>query len=75
MIFFLLLLQTYIIGTQATFRAKIKNVYPCKPQLYYNKGGCKGVSATRTCFRDEFDARLNGDIYLFIYLFFYLFIK
>ena len=26
------------------FRAKIrKNVYPCKPQFYYIKVGCKGV--------------------------------
>ena len=36
------------------FRAKIrKNVYPCKPQFYYIKVGCKGVFVTRTCFRDE----------------------
>ena len=35
------------------FRAKIrKNVYPCKPQFYYIKVGCKGVFVTRTCFRD-----------------------
>ena len=39
------------------FGAKIrKNVYPCKPQFYYIKVGCKGVFITRTCFRDE----LNG---------------
>ena len=30
-----------------------KNVYPCKPQFYYIKVGCKGVFVTRTCFRDE----------------------
>ena len=37
------------------FRAKIrKNVYPCKPQFYYMKVGCKGIFITRTCFRDEF---------------------
>ena len=29
-----------------------KNVYPCKPQFYYIKKGCKGVFVTRTCFRD-----------------------
>ena len=32
---------------------KKKQVYPCKPQLYYIKVGCKGVFVTRTCFRDE----------------------
>ena len=37
------------------FRAKIrKNVYPCKPQFYCIKVGCKGVFVTRTCFRDVF---------------------
>ena len=37
------------------FRAKIrKNVYPCKPQFYYIKVGCKGVFITRTCFHDVF---------------------
>ena len=36
------------------FEAKIrKNIYPCKPQFYYIKVGCKGVFVTRTCFRDE----------------------
>ena len=35
------------------FEAKIrKSVYPCKSQFYYIKVGCKGVFATRTCFRD-----------------------
>ena len=35
------------------FRAKIrKNVYPCKPQFYYIKVGCKGVYITWTCFHD-----------------------
>ena len=29
-----------------------KTVYPCKPQFYYIKVGCKGVFVTRTCFRD-----------------------
>ena len=34
-------------------RAKIrKNIYPCKPQFYYIKVGCKGVLVTRSCFRD-----------------------
>ena len=36
------------------FGAKIRNkVYPCEPQFYYIKVGCKGVFVTRTCFRDE----------------------
>ena len=36
------------------FGAKIrKNVYPCKPQIYCIKVGCKRVFVTRTCFRDE----------------------
>ena len=35
------------------FGAKIrKKVYPCKPQFYYIKVGCKGVFVTRTCFPD-----------------------
>ena len=29
-----------------------KKVFPCKPQFYYIKVGCKGVFVTRTCFRD-----------------------
>ena len=29
-----------------------KKVYPCKPQFYYIKVGCKEVFVTRTCFRD-----------------------
>ena len=40
------------------FGAKIrKNVYPCKPQFYYIKVGCKGVFVTRTCFRDGISYR------------------
>ena len=36
------------------FEAKIrKKVYPCKPQFYYTKVGCKEVYITRTCFHDE----------------------
>ena len=35
------------------FRAKIrKNEYPCKPQFYYIKVGCKGVFITQTCYPD-----------------------
>ena len=30
-----------------------KKVYPCKPQFYYMKVGCKWVFVTLTCFRDE----------------------
>ena len=29
-----------------------KKVYPCKPQFYYIKVGCKGVYITRTCYHD-----------------------
>ena len=29
-----------------------KKIYPCKPQFYYIKVGCKGFFVTRTCFRD-----------------------
>ena len=31
---------------------KRKKLYPCKPQFYYIKVGCKGMFDTRTCFRD-----------------------
>ena len=31
---------------------KRKHVYPCKPQFYYIKVGCKGVYITRTCLHD-----------------------
>ena len=38
------------------FGAKIrKNVYLCKPQFFYIKGGCKGVYITRTCLHDGED--------------------
>ena len=30
-------------------------VYPCKPQFYYIKVGCKGVFITRTCLHDVLD--------------------
>ena len=51
------------------FRAKIrKNVYPCTPQFYYTKVGCKGVFVTRTCFRDEQSfITLNFRVFLCIY--------
>ena len=29
-----------------------KKDYPCKPQFYYIKVGCKRVYITRTCFHD-----------------------
>ena len=29
------------------------NLYPCKPQFYYIKVGCKGVYISRTCLHDE----------------------
>ena len=35
------------------FGAKIrKNVYSCKPLIFYIKVGCKAVFVTRLCFRD-----------------------
>ena len=38
---------------QSMFLSKHKKkVYPCKPQFYYIKVGCKGVFVTRTCFHD-----------------------
>ena len=49
---------------QSMFKSKIrKNVYPCKPQFYYIKVGCKGVFVTQTCFRDGivFSVRLLCD--------------
>ena len=33
-------------------KKKENNVYTCKPQFYNIKVRCKGVFATRTCFRD-----------------------
>ena len=54
--FFLFLLKTEAVLTSThnlCFRAKIrKNVYPCKPQFYYIKVGCKGVYITLTCYHD-----------------------
>ena len=43
---------------QSMFWSKNKknNVYPCKPEFYYIKVGCKGVFITRTCFRDATSA-------------------
>ena len=37
---------------QYVLEQKYEKVYPCKPQFYYIKVGCKGVFVTRTCFRD-----------------------
>ena len=59
MMFFLFLLKTLIEAVLTSthnlcFRAEIrKNVYPCKPQFYYIKVGCKGVYISRTCYHDE----------------------
>ena len=39
-----------------------KKVYPCKPQFYFIKVGCKGVFVTRTCFRDEKDVTRNKSL-------------
>ena len=41
-------------GTRYVLEQNKKNVYPCKPQFYYIKVGCKGVFVTRTCFRDGY---------------------
>ena len=51
---FLIFAQNIDCGyTLEPMRAKIrKNVYPCTPQFYYIKVGCKGVFLSRTCFRD-----------------------
>ena len=39
---------------QSMFSSKNKKkVYPCEPQFYYIKVGCKGVFVARTCFHDE----------------------
>ena len=57
-IFFLIFAQNIDCGVLTSthnlcFGAKIrKKSYPCKPQFYYIKVGCKGVFVTRTCFRD-----------------------
>ena len=40
----------------------MKKVYPCKPQFYYIKMGCKGVFVTRTCFRDVHDDVANAKL-------------
>ena len=57
-VFFLIFAQNIDRGYSSThdlcFRAKIrKNEYPCKPQFYYIKVGCKGVFITRTCYHDD----------------------
>ena len=50
------------------FRAKVrKNVYPCKPQFYYIKVGCKGVFITRTCLHASSTFLVNGDAYILPY--------
>ena len=37
------------------------NVYPCKPQFYYIKVGCKGAYISRTRLHDEINgSRLNA---------------
>ena len=47
------------------FGSKIrKKVYPCKPQFYYIKVGCRGVFVTWTCFRDLFEKDHTGNTFL-----------
>ena len=43
------------------FRGKKKEnkVYPCKPQLFYIKVGCKGVYITRTCYPDALPTSIS----------------
>ena len=57
---FIILAQNIYCGYTLTsthdlcFRAKMrKNVYPCKPQFFCIKVGCKGVYTTRTCYHDD----------------------
>ena len=38
-----------------------KNEYPCKPQFYYIKVGCKGVFISRTCL--DINANVKIQIY------------
>ena len=40
-----------------------KKVYPCKPQFYYIKVGCKGEFFTQACFRDDYTALQHGFAY------------
>ena len=56
------------------FRAKIrKKVYPCTPQFYYIKVGCKGVYFTRTGYHDvilplsKIEPRHEKTVFLFAY--------
>ena len=55
---FLILNEAVLTSTHnLCFRAKIRNkVYPCKPQFYFIKVGCKGVFITRTCLHDTNDS-------------------
>ena len=54
------------------FGAKIrKNVYPCKPQFYYIKVGCKGAFVTRTSFRDVSLLNYQRTEFLFLASMFY----
>ena len=53
--FFLIFAQNIDCGytLESMFWCKNKEkVYPCKPQFYYIKVGCKEVYITRTCFHD-----------------------
>ena len=48
------------------FRAKIRiHVYPCKPQFYYIKVGCKGVNITRTCLHDGLQSAFGRHHFLY----------
>ena len=74
---FLFLLKTLIVGTrggsneypQSMFWSKNKKkVYPCKPQFYYIKVGCKGVFVTQTCFRDAVKFFKNKQTKFFVHI-------
>ena len=44
------------------FGAKIRKVYPCKPQFFYIRVGFKGVFFARTCYPDaQFTLILEDD--------------
>ena len=50
----ILLDYTFAQNTLTVLEQKFENnVYPCKPQFYHIKVGCKGVYISRTCFHDD----------------------
>ena len=43
------LIKAVLTNTHSHKQNEIINAYPCKPQYYYIKAGCKGVYITRAC--------------------------